>query len=193
MPLQRRCKLRYCEQQINLVGTTGALASYVFRANSIYDPNFTGVGHSPMGYDQWAVLYNHYTVVGSKITVKFDNSGGTGASCNVGVYLSDHTTVPYTQASEFIEARKGTTKLITNQRNVVSASSWYSAKKFYNVKDIKDNFARLGGVTGANPTEQAVFIVWLQSAASATTVNCNVTATIEYIVDWSEPTDLSQS
>ena len=35
------------------------------------DPNHTGVGHQPLYFDQLMTIYNHYIVIGAKITVKF--------------------------------------------------------------------------------------------------------------------------
>ena len=34
-------------------------------------PNHTGVGHQPLYFDQLMTIYNHYIVIGAKITVKF--------------------------------------------------------------------------------------------------------------------------
>jgi len=44
---------------------------YAFRASSCFDPDFTGAGHQPRGFDQWKLLYNMYIVNVSK-----SNSGG---------------------------------------------------------------------------------------------------------------------
>lgn len=44
--------------------------SYVFRGNSLYDPNYTGVGAQPYGFDQLCpTFYQNYNVKSSKITV----------------------------------------------------------------------------------------------------------------------------
>lgn len=36
---------------------------YQFNLNSLFDPNRTGTGHQPLGYDQWATFYNRYRVL----------------------------------------------------------------------------------------------------------------------------------
>lgn len=44
--------------------------AHVWRGNSIYDPDFTGVGIQPFGHDQvMGVFYNNYCVKASKIAV----------------------------------------------------------------------------------------------------------------------------
>jgi len=45
------------------VTNTGSLANdYLFNLNSLYDPNRTGTGHQPLGYDTWTTFYNKYRV-----------------------------------------------------------------------------------------------------------------------------------
>lgn len=39
-----------------------AITGYVFRANSLYDPDYTSVGGQPYMYDQLAAIYNRYRV-----------------------------------------------------------------------------------------------------------------------------------
>lgn len=50
---------------------------HLFRANGLFDPDETGIGHQPRGFDQYASFYNKYVVMSSKITVNafsVDNS-----------------------------------------------------------------------------------------------------------------------
>jgi len=54
------CKLKYCSAVV-----TNNAGQYVFNLNSLFDPDLTGVGHQPYGYDQLAVLYNRYRVIGT--------------------------------------------------------------------------------------------------------------------------------
>lgn len=51
----------------------GYSAYYVFRGNSVFDPDYTGVGVQPYGYDQLcnADMYNFYRVASSSIKVYF--------------------------------------------------------------------------------------------------------------------------
>jgi hypothetical protein len=44
--------------------TSGTAASQLWNLTGLYDPNNTGTGHQPMGFDQWlGIFYNDYCVV----------------------------------------------------------------------------------------------------------------------------------
>lgn len=90
-------KLRYSTgTAIGLNPSFGAPTSvYYFRCCSAYDPDATGVGHQPMGYDQLTAMYQKYTVLKSKIYVLFSQNADT--FCNQTVYLrrvTSQSTVP---------------------------------------------------------------------------------------------------
>lgn len=62
-------RLKYAMQTgVTNIVTTGAF-SYVFRGNSVFDPDFTSTGGQPANYDDWAALYGNYRVWGSTITI----------------------------------------------------------------------------------------------------------------------------
>jgi len=58
------CKLKYATSVI-----TDNNGQYVMNLNSLYDPEQSGVGHQPYGYDQLATLYNRYRVIGASWNV----------------------------------------------------------------------------------------------------------------------------
>jgi len=68
VPDQMRVVLKY-NQVITMVNVAG-IGTHVFRLNSLFDPDLTGTGHQPLGFDQWATLYGEYQVMGSRIKVR---------------------------------------------------------------------------------------------------------------------------
>lgn len=58
-------------------GGVGVPIQHIFRANSTYDPDLTGVGIQPHLHDQAYTYFNHGTCLGSKITVSGTNSQNT--------------------------------------------------------------------------------------------------------------------
>jgi len=53
-------------------------AEYVYRLNSLFDPDFTGVGGQPDGFDQWKALYTNYRVVACGVEVEAVGGNGFG-------------------------------------------------------------------------------------------------------------------
>lgn len=69
-------KLKYSSTTARAPASTVDL--WCFRGNSCYDPDYTGAGHQPYGYDQWCAattFYDKYRVHSSKVVVKFINFG----------------------------------------------------------------------------------------------------------------------
>lgn len=60
--------LRYADSQ-DVSASVGAFA-WQFRGNGPYDPDVTYTGVQPPYFDQWAALYDRYTVLSSTITVR---------------------------------------------------------------------------------------------------------------------------
>jgi hypothetical protein len=61
-------KMRYTDN-IKLTSTLGSLASYIWRINDLYDPNFTGTGHQPYFRDQMFGLYQYAKVLWASIKI----------------------------------------------------------------------------------------------------------------------------
>lgn len=68
-PTISRC-LQYGENAISRTIASAAYSTgYIYRGNDCYDPNYSGTGHQPVGFDELMNMYDTFTVVGSKITV----------------------------------------------------------------------------------------------------------------------------
>lgn len=182
-------KFRYATTVPTLTSTAGGLVKYDFSANGCYDPDQTGIGHQPFGWDQWTVFFNHYAVIASKIRCYWTTDGTANAKC--GIYLSDDN-ASYLNAADFIEAKRGSFSIINQQRSSAKTSSTFSMRRFFNIKDAKDNYDKLGSPVNANPTDQATYSLWYESEGT-TTSSVAMVVVIEYIVAFSEPKDISTS
>lgn len=184
-------------------------SSWSSAAISANNPNNPAAGATqPRGWDQWTQYYNHYVVIGSKITCRaiVNNPGASGAPWNVpiafGVKLLD---VPVTSPValsgnnwQFIDELGYNHKLWipsqnSNRPQVVTAR--YSPKKFFNIANIKDNLTRLGAAVGNSPTEQAYYNMWFATMNNDQigTESLLVLVTVEYIVLFSEPKEIGLS
>jgi len=178
--------MKYAEDVIvNVNGTLGS--DYLFRCNSIFDPNQSGAGHQPMGHDEYARFYKRYVVVGSKITVRFVGatvSGSTvdpNAITNVGITTIDDTGSNILLPSEFMENNRTTYGVIQPQRPSHTITKYFSAKEFFGVKNAVDDDTLFAGF-GQNPQNGALWQLkfWPdQAGASDRRVSINVM--IQYI------------
>ena len=78
MPDQMFIKLKYATSY----RITAAQFHKVFSGNGLYDPDVSGVGHQPLGFDQWMTLYNRYRVYASRIVVNVVNLQPTDINPN---------------------------------------------------------------------------------------------------------------
>lgn len=196
MPDTVMVKLRY-HTNILLDPSVGLAANHFFRANGIYDPDETGSGHQPMGMDQWATFYNHFQVLGSRCTARFVSQADAAASGTAlaGVGLQRDTTA-VTNPDAVVEARDANTRIMTsaNAKQEISVSRNFSAKRFFGVKDVRDNDHLQGLCSGSDPGQTAYFNVFLAPlVGSADVVSSTVSVLIEYIVLFKERKELPSS
>lgn len=193
VPKSKKVRLRY--PFTVTVNPNASVAGHVFRANDLRDPDFTGAGDQPNGFDQWMAFYNHFTVIGSQLVAAFIQPSSTAIPNIVGIKLQDSSTVETNLLDQIGDPRChwDVSNTVSNSTSVVKMQCNYSAKKFHGVKDVLDN-DDLQGDTGASPTEAAYYVVWAgppdQASDSATVY---ITGYIEYLAILQEPKDLGRS
>lgn len=197
-PVSKRISLAYYEFALSVTTGVGTAGNYVFSANGCYDPNITGTGHQPMGFDQMMTLYDQYTVVGAKITVNFCST--TTVTCGA-VYVNP-LNVPETNIAKIVEnglvgavhIDSGSTTGGTGQR-VASVTKALNMAKYFGRPNIESivNDPELHGTAAANPTEQVYFVVsaWDFILGGSATVYFD--ALLEFDVIFTEPRKLDPS
>lgn len=192
-PKNNRIRMRYVETK-DLTSTSGSFAQYTFSCNDLHDPNTTGTGHQPLGYDQWTAFYKSYLVVGAKISIYPSYITSGTQPIYAGIYLDDTVTASgdYTKLIE-----QGNTKYTVINPSLVTKirklTHHYSPKKYWKIKDVIDNRDEYGANFGANPTKEAQWVVWIQSSDLTATSSVRVMVVIDYIVDMSVQIELPQS
>jgi len=192
-PKTKIVKQRYVDSVL-LTSTTGSLATNIWRANSPYDPYYAVGGHQALGFDQWFNFYNHYIVLGAKATCRFTFTSGS-VPIQIGILLNNSATLSATGYSGLNEQGRCKDQVLnaSSAAKPTVLTKKYSAKKFHNVKDLKDNFDELGALVTTDPTATALFILFAQSQDLLSTVSCRVVIEIDYIVMYSTPKELTQS
>lgn len=180
----------------------GPLATVVFRTNSIFDPEVSFGGHKPMGVDQWGAFYQQYCVIGSKITARVSQArsavsvASEGAGSVFGIILSRNPAPPSTvDVQPAMEQGLGTWRYSNLTGKPSSVSLGYSAKRYWNIQSVKDNWSFIGAGFGADPTYQSYWSFYYGALdyANATPSAITVNFTIRYKCILSVPQYLPQS
>lgn len=179
--------LKYSEQA-SIGSTLGSIGYYSYRANGIYDPNATGVGAQPMGFDQMMTWYNHFQVLKSHITVEVIPATASSTGVTLVLVHDDDTANTY-GLNGAIETK--------GAKHVVLGPSYDYTKKLtmgYNQKKVFGaSRSNLIGSASADPTETQnwTLIHGVNDGSSSATTYFRVT--IWYTVMFFELRDVPRS
>lgn len=179
-PFKTVATLRY-SSLINLDASTSGTQSHVFRANSIFDPDQSGVGHQPYGHDQYASIYQFYRVKKCIITV---SNASQGANNTMGVTL--RATPTLVAGFEHIKEVKGTRyTCLANFPDPYKVSLTYDLQSPDQSQDT--------ALFGENPSLGNFFHVWVAGNGSADPTGLAIAVDLTYIVEMWEPLYLGSS
>lgn len=189
-PKMLRMKHKYISTCRLSYGSDPLDSSYWYwSCNGMYGPEGNFTGHQPYYFDQLTPIYDHYTVVGSKIKLTISRvsdpqDGAELDTIRVGTCIADSATqITYPVV---VERPSGSVTVLNspdganNQKVVVMK---WSARKAFGSAAISD--PNLQGTAAANPSEQQWFYVQLGDNGSGRDV-VSVTAEVEYIAVWQE-------
>jgi len=175
-----------------MAGTSGVVATQVFAANGLYDPDITGSGHQPMGFDQLMLSYNHYTVTEARLICTFHNLVTTSSPI-VSVKV-DGSATPITVVDQILEWGLNTHSTLEAKGTFGSTKVLEGKVKiarFEGVDDVLD-VIDLRGSVAANPAELTYFHVQTWDNSSTTT-SILVEFVLEFSAVFTEPRVLSES
>jgi len=182
-PAVEKYQLRYC-QTIPLNPNAASTKTYKFRANSIYDPDATGVGHQPYGHDQLQEIYNHYCVDSCTITVT-PTDGMQGV---FGISVTDND-VMQSGFDTICEQQATSMAVVPYQAPPVP-----TLRKTYNRYTSFPVYKDTSAFMGANPAEEAYFQVWYRgNNESVDAPAANFICTLTFNVTCYELKDLGGS
>lgn len=183
---------RYVELFSNSI-TTATGAQQTMNANSLFDPNRTGSGHQPMGFDQLAAIWNRYRILRAKCTVKFISSASYFA-----------TVIPLNGLLVSAIADQATFQTAAEQRmakTVAVGAGGPSPTVRFNASLDKVNGClrveyladdRFEASVGSSPTEVITLTIGLFNPTGATIVPY-YSVQIDYLSDMHDPISLAPS
>jgi hypothetical protein len=191
--LRYKCRLNYYEGNVDITSGAGSCGTYIYSANGLYDPDITSTGHQPMSFDQMMLSFEHYCVVGARMTVTAKNLNATYlADVALSLNAGSAATSAYATLAEngvLVRERLNVSTLPGSQSTLVMP---INIRRFGSVPTLLDNPDYAGSVA-ANPAEQSYFHISVWNAYNVTPVNVICEVFIEYDAWFFEPRKNSPS
>lgn len=198
MPYKLRNRMKF-SSVIAFTTVAGAYGEYVFRMNSLYDPDQTGVGSQPTGFDQWATFYNLYRVVECNCKIRYlpqvPAAGATASTGSLVLYPS----INATGVTTYVDA-------VASDRSKTLTYGYYTGGESSKVIKSKMPIATIAGATlkdvlaeddyaGATTGNPANLYYWIIGNYNTSTNNSDIEVLVEleYWVEWSQRKMLDES
>lgn len=200
LPLGQSQKVTHKYLENTFVSTTiGNTGVYTFQINGMYDPNITGVGHQPLGFDQLGAIFGRYCVIGASIKCRAWNR--SSKNLGIALYISEFTNpVPALGGMVGVIEQGGITYRIlggvgNDHSNVVPKmlTTKVSMKKFCRVSSILDDDT-LSATTSTNPSRPVYCHVCVWNVdGDLTSDTVAIYFELQQTAVWTRPYNLSQS
>ena len=182
-------RMKYAGQQ--LISTGVVPAHYIFNLNSLYDPDRSGTGHQPYGFDTYTTLYNRYRVFAMSYRIELVSPGSTAQQLIVGAtnHAASLTNAELASESPGFRTKwaQGGVKsaLITGKVYLPKLAGQTSAQ--YKAGE------KYAATISGSPSELMCLHVVLKDAGVAGITACNLSVVLMYHAEWFDPVELSQS
>lgn len=169
-PPKKNFKLSYCETFNIYSGTAGVFGTpQKMNLNSLFDPNNTGGGHQPYGYDQITPLWAKYRVNAVLVYIEFSNPDYDG-----------------TVAGVMVQPSTGTGSLVGISPDIIreQSTSWISSPLSTSGEQIRKfkqyiNLAKLEGLTKAQYNAKDIYVGLVGGSSTPTSMPSLMFATAQ--------------
>jgi len=187
IPQRTIVKMKYSD----LITTNAGSGMAYVNLNSLFDPNRTGVGHQPYGFDTFATLYNRYRVIscGWRLHVV---KGYSDAPTTLAVQPANEELLPTTMSeirenprTKYIIAQPGGGIVFCSGKSYIPSLVGRTRAQY-----MADD--RYQALVTANPQELAILNMATASGAD-TFVQTTINVLLEFSVEFFDVKHLSQS
>lgn len=174
---------------ISMTCASGAIDGNVINVMSVNDPFVTDSNVQPLGYDQWATMYNKATVVGCKVSVSIYNSGTTALVYGMAV-------MPQSKGSTTLPGYEYYKEYPSNKARILSPDVDHgymtittAPKKHLHAKNIlqNDDYAQDLDGTSTSPTETYFIHYYIQPISKSGAATADAIVDVDYIVALHDP------
>jgi len=194
LPNEYFVRMKYVQTYKALSSAGASYAGNIFRLNSIYDPDESGVGHQPYGHDTLAPLFNLYRVLKTKIVVEYQPEVPSTAYYKPIIGILPCAQLPtITNFNHLLELPKSVwkqtdlnTRRVSKSYNLANVVGVTKAQ--YKTDDI------FMATVGANPSANCLAYVYIGLGnGGSPTIDYYVTVTMIFDVMWMNPKLQAQS
>jgi len=166
---------------------------WVFRGNSLYDPDVTHVGSQPAGFDEMSALYGSYQCRASQITVRVNTTEVATNNAQIQAlvvpFVGASVTGSYDDVLGSIPGGKyRVINLYTINESLICSSS--NSRMF---PELPGNSPQFTAETSANPSYVWYWHVLVDGGLVATDQDVLVSVTIDYDATFVRPIQLALS
>jgi len=156
--------------------------TYIFRGNSIYDPDQTGTGSQPLGFSTLSSIYSVYECPRSSIKAEYINNTAVPVWLTICPVVSTGDAVTYFNSS----GRPGAKSIYCTSNNSTQHGVLYNTAKTFDMTGLPDgeNDCR-GNVTG-NPASQWYWQVIMTPCDGASAISGVLNIKLIYYTIWQQ-------
>lgn len=186
-------KLSY-STAVNITAGVGVAAAHVFQS-SCQDPDLTGVGHQPLGRDQWATFYQKYRVYGIGYKITFANEAA-GSQAEVHIVPKSTSSIITNRDTiwEKPYSKHRVLGVVASGQSIKHIKGYISGAKALGVSTTKfKTDDKTGALMGSDPT--TMFFLHLNTNGMMTGDASNVNARVQltYYMEFYDRIPLTQS
>ncbi len=179
--------------QIGLIeAALGVGDFHTYALTNLFDPDYTGAGNQPIGFDQVSTMYNRFRVMSVRIVLEFANN--TNVPVDVGYVISTAPTLPASPFSWCVQ-RIADQKLLSYNTGGNSTTKFVIVVSPWEVLGIQKrqyiDEADYSGTSAAGPSRTCYLNVWTLGRSG--TANVQATIRFYYKVELSEALNLGLS
>ncbi len=179
IPNEMRVSLKYAQTN-NIAAGTYSLQ--VFRGNSAYDPDYTGVGGQPLGFDEFSALYQNFRVHSSTIT--WHSGSQASGSTQVMMVVPTLSTSSLTNIGNTVCMPYAKSELLQGDTGAPSVRTIVHAMRTHEIfgvrRSIVENDDTYWGSDSANPGKQFYWHCALAATDGATVLTAEGYIVVEY-------------
>lgn len=191
-PHMRSAIMTYTHTLEFVEAAVGAGASFWYRLNSVYDPNYTSTGSVAVPYNTWSAIYLNYKV--RRVTMRVSGTfvGSSGSNCILTLAPLAYQAIVPSDPNTWRLLPFSVTKHVSNAadggQNLVNLSATFDLAKVCRIT--KQQYAvdmDWSGQIGSNPSRTVFGGVLFQSVGSATVGRMYVSVALTFDVEWFNP------